>query len=99
VEEPGGAAAEEVRDQEPAEQAEPERPQVRLDETPDRAPVETDPQFVDMSDHTDIVDVGSAVSDKNFEKDERLRDIGWGEYGERLKKRNKSKKKKQEEDE
>ncbi len=89
---------EEVREPDPVETAKPVRPQVSLDETPDRVPEDTDPQFVDMSDHTDVVDVGSAVSDKNFEKDERLRDIGWGDYGEKLEKRNKPKKKKQEED-
>jgi anti-anti-sigma factor len=89
---------EDVHEHPPAETGEPVRSQAPLDETPDRVPEATDPQFVDMSDHTDVVDVGSAVSDKNIEKDERLREIGWGKYGEKLKKKNQSTKKKREED-
>jgi hypothetical protein len=76
----------------PGESEPPERPgrPKPLDDTPDREPAAGEPRFVDMSDFTDVVDVGSAVSDKNFEKDGRLRDIGWDRYGEKLKRRNRN---------
>ena len=49
--------------------------------------------FVDMSSGVDVVDVDSAVSDKNIEKDNGLRKIGWEEYGEKLTRRNKKREK------
>ena len=55
---------------------------------------ELDNRFVDISHRPDSVDVESAVTDKNIDRDENIRKIGWGNYGERLKKRNKPRKKK-----
>jgi anti-anti-sigma factor len=68
---------------------------VSSNEAPEREPTDLDRRFVDMSEGTDVVDVGSAVSDKGVGKDEQIREIGWAKYGERLKKRNQRKKKKE----
>jgi hypothetical protein len=59
-------------------------------------PTELDSRFIDMSRHNDVVDVNSAVSDKNKSNDKQLRDIGWEAYGEKLKRRNESRRKKKE---
>ena len=63
-------------------------------ESDEREPSELDSRFVDISDRSDSVDVESAVADKNIDQDESIRKIGWGEYGDRLKKRNKPRKNK-----
>jgi hypothetical protein len=60
---------------------------------PEREPTELESRFVDMSDRVDGVDVNSAVSDKNIDKDERIRKVGWRRYGEKLKQRNTPRKK------
>jgi anti-anti-sigma factor len=80
------------------ETTDPEAPptQKAQDEAPERETTEQDRPFVDMSEGSDVVDVGSAVSDKGVGKDDQLREIGWEKYGERLKKRNQKKKKTEE---
>jgi anti-anti-sigma factor len=50
--------------------------------------------FIDISDSDASIDVGSAITDKNIDRDERIRKMGWEDYGERLRKRNEPKKKK-----
>jgi len=55
----------------------------------EREPSELDDRFVDIRDRSESVDVESAVTDKNIDRDESIRKMGWGDYGERLKKRNK----------
>ncbi|UCH85325.1 MAG: hypothetical protein JSW50_06455, partial [Candidatus Latescibacterota bacterium] len=42
--------------------------------------------FVDFSAGSQRVDVGSAVDDDRLTEDERLRDLGWSQYGKRLRK-------------
>ena len=59
-----------------------------LDEEPEREPEEGEPTFVDMTGRTDVVDVETAASDKNYSRDEQLREFGWARYGDKLKKRN-----------
>jgi anti-anti-sigma factor len=96
------AAAEEPTGAEPA--GERERPEDEAGPTPPRpdpekphlAPEFPEPEdgFVDISDRDDSLDVDSAISDKNIDRDKRLRELGWEDYGERLKKRNESRKKK-----
>jgi anti-anti-sigma factor len=55
--------------------------------------------FVDVSDGVHSVDVDGSTTDDRVDEDERIRKLGWGEYGDRLKssidkKRKKNKKKK-----
>ena len=71
-----------------------EKASAPLHEETDRVPTELDGRFIDMSRHNDVVDVNSAVSDKNKGNDKRLRDIGWEAYGEKLKRRNEPRRKK-----
>jgi anti-anti-sigma factor len=60
---------------------------------PDR-PAEEKDGFVDISNRNAGVDVESATSDKNIDLDQPLRKMGWDDYGERLKKKNETRKKK-----
>jgi hypothetical protein len=71
-----------------------EKASAPLHEEPDRVQTELDRRFIDMNQHADVVDVNSAVSDKNKSNDKRLRDIGWEAYGEKLKRRNEPRRKK-----
>jgi anti-anti-sigma factor len=52
-------------------------------------------RFVDIGEGGRPVDVESAVTDKNIDQDERLREMGWDEYGERLRRRIERRKKKE----
>ncbi len=69
---------------------------------PDASPSEDKPEwetesatkFVDTTERTDAVDVSSAVADKNLDKDERLRNLGWDKYGDKLRNRGKRRRKK-----
>jgi anti-sigma B factor antagonist len=97
VEEVSDEDVEEAPEEPPGREPAPrERP--NLDEAPEREPTELDRRFVDMNDNTDIVDVNSAVSDKHVEEDQKIRDMGWENYGDRLKRRNEPKHKKKKED-
>jgi anti-anti-sigma factor len=49
--------------------------------------------FVDITGGAGTVDVNSAVTDKNRDRDERLRVLGWEKYGEKLRNRGKRRKK------
>ncbi|MCK5406595.1 MAG: hypothetical protein KAJ37_04040, partial [Candidatus Krumholzibacteria bacterium] len=73
-----------------------EKASAPLHEETDRVPTELDGRFIDMSRHHDVVDVNSAVSDKNKSSDRRLRDIGWEAYGEKLKRHRETRRKKKE---
>jgi len=69
------------------EDSQPEEIPVPMDEAPDRQPTDLDRRFVDLTGDAGGVDVDSAVSDKHLDEDDRLREIGWQEYGEKLKRR------------
>jgi anti-anti-sigma factor len=73
------------------------RTPAHIDEVPDRQPTELDRRFIDMTGDTDGVDVDSAVSDRHLDDDDRLREIGWEAYGEKLKQRAAARRKKKEE--
>ena len=81
-----------VRPQEPQEPTE----QVKTPEAPleDDEKRSSEKTFTDISAQSEAVDVDTAVTDKNLDKDEKLRDLGWGKYGEKLKKSGKHGKKK-----
>jgi anti-anti-sigma factor len=95
---PEGAAWSDDRDTEdvPAPM-EPETQVEEPDDIPAEAPAELpvdrwgdeevgDGVFVDFADESHRVDVDSATDDENLSEDEKLRDMGWSQYGQRLRK-------------
>jgi hypothetical protein len=82
----------------PAEEPTTEPPEADAVEKPHIVPdpPEREDRFVDIGERNKGVDVESATSDKNIDRDQPLREMGWDDYGERLKKRNQPRNKKKE---